>query len=121
MEAAALKKLHPELFQRRFMEQETRPDGRSFHESRSVTVAMHAVSTADGSCVSKVGDTSVAAGIQLVSYEPMEGTETKGDFSEWFVGVGVPPLFHGHCCFPVCRSPQCVPVPIGALQNQENP
>ena len=73
-EAAAFRKVQPEEFYRKFLAQGVRPDGRALLGARKATPTPGAVSSADGSCMLKLGKTVVLAGVQC---EP--GVPTKAD------------------------------------------
>ena len=71
-EAAAFRKVQPEEFYRKFLAQGVRPDGRALLGARKATPTPGAVTSADGSCMLKLGKTVVLAGVQC---EP--GVPTK--------------------------------------------
>ncbi|KAJ2363670.1 hypothetical protein H4S02_006368 [Coemansia sp. RSA 2611] len=64
------KRVHPAEFQRRFLEQQTRHDGRAFGQFRGVHVAKGTVGTAAGSATVRVGNTTVVCGIKAEVSEP---------------------------------------------------
>lgn len=59
------KKLYPEQFYKKFIENGIRPDGRVFGRARPTTIGLGAVETADSSALVKIGSTTVLAGIKL--------------------------------------------------------
>lgn len=69
LQAEAFKRLYSEEYFDRFIQEGLRPDGRSLGVCRPVTVALNAVSSADGSAIAKVrrinGDV-VAFGMFLI-------------------------------------------------------
>lgn len=64
-QATIFARIQPAAFLSRFYEKRIRPDGRSFSESRKVSIARSIVkSSADGSAIVRLGDTIVIAGIK---------------------------------------------------------
>ncbi|KAJ1727243.1 hypothetical protein LPJ61_004680 [Coemansia biformis] len=74
----AFKRIHPVEFQRRFLSQETRHDGRAFGQFRETHVAKGTVSTAQGSSTVRIGDTTVVCGIKAEVSEPDVKTPDEG-------------------------------------------
>jgi len=70
----AFKKLYPENFYQKYIDNGIRPDGRAFGRARPTTIGLGAVETADASALVKIGSTTVLAGIKLevlaVPHEP---------------------------------------------------
>ncbi|KAG7531945.1 hypothetical protein FFLO_04013 [Filobasidium floriforme] len=70
VEAAAFKRLYPRKYLSRFLEHDRRPDGRPTDSWREVGVNAGAVSTANGSALIRLGDTTVVCGIKAETAEP---------------------------------------------------
>ncbi|ORX99013.1 hypothetical protein K493DRAFT_406416 [Basidiobolus meristosporus CBS 931.73] len=83
------RKIHPAEYYRKFLSQNIRPDGRSLSGYRQTKVTPGAISTADGSALVRIGDTSVLCGIKAEVAEPKIATPNEG-----FVvpNVELPPL-----------------------------
>lgn len=63
-DALAFQKIQPLEFYKKFMSENVRPDGRSFENSRKVSISCGSIETADGSCLCKVGHTTFLTGIR---------------------------------------------------------
>eukprot|EP01023_Acetabularia_acetabulum_P067952 TRINITY_DN9502_c0_g1_i1.p1 TRINITY_DN9502_c0_g1~~TRINITY_DN9502_c0_g1_i1.p1 ORF type:complete len:266 (+),score=35.91 TRINITY_DN9502_c0_g1_i1:105-902(+) len=72
--------LYPEQYYKKFVEAQVRPDGRSFGESRSASVAAGVISSADSSALARIGKTAVIAGIKLELTVPEVQENDKGHF-----------------------------------------
>ncbi|KAH8096594.1 ribosomal protein S5 domain 2-type protein [Cristinia sonorae] len=70
LKAATFRRLHPKLYLERFLAENVRPDGRSFDEWRDVSVNVGSISTADGSALVRMGDTTVVCGVKAEIAEP---------------------------------------------------
>jgi len=70
LEASTFKLLRPKAFLSRFLAENIRPDGRSFHSFRSTAVTTGSISTADGSALVRMGDSTVVCGIRVEIAEP---------------------------------------------------
>ncbi|OLL26459.1 Exosome complex component rrp43 [Neolecta irregularis DAH-3] len=70
LSAEAFKCILPEEYQRKFIENGIRPDGRKFSESRSLTVQSNALSDTNGSCLVRCGSTIFICGIRAETAEP---------------------------------------------------
>ncbi|XP_062517014.1 exosome complex component RRP43-like [Corticium candelabrum] len=57
-------RIQPAEYLRRYVSQGVRPDGRRLMETRSVSVNVGSVTTADGSALVKIGNTTVLCGIK---------------------------------------------------------
>ncbi|KAJ2782537.1 hypothetical protein H4R18_002230 [Coemansia javaensis] len=66
----AFRRIHPVEFQRRFLSQETRHDGRAFGQFRATQVVKGTISSAQGSSTVRIGDTTVVCGIKAEVCEP---------------------------------------------------
>lgn len=62
LQADAFKRLYPDQYFQRFVEQGIRPDGRTLTVCRAASIGVHSVAQADGSALVKLGSTSVLAG-----------------------------------------------------------
>lgn len=60
----ASRKLYPEEFLRKHIAQGVRPDGRTLTKFRKPRITIGSVNTADGSCMVKLGNTTVVAGVK---------------------------------------------------------
>ncbi len=89
MDAAAYAKIFPKEHLRKFLEEQTRVDGRSHRAVRKCAIATSTLSTADGSAMAKVGRTSVMCGIKLEVGTPDAGSLTSGRI---VVDVDIPSL-----------------------------
>ncbi|KAJ3146572.1 hypothetical protein HDU86_008452 [Geranomyces michiganensis] len=63
-------KIHPAEFHRRFLSQGVRADGRPLHKFRKAKISLGPVSTANGSAMVRLGDTTVICGIKAEVAEP---------------------------------------------------
>ena len=102
LKAAVFQRLHPRLFLERYAVENFRPDGRLFGDFRSVSVnvgeqfasytrvfyeliSIGSISTADGSSLVRMGNTTVVCGIKAEIAEP---ELDRGD--EGFLGMSFP-------------------------------
>jgi len=94
--ASTFKAVHPGEYLRRFVAEGVRPDGRELWQFRKTVLNVGAVSTADGSSLVKIGETSVMCGIKAeLTNPPLENPDVG-----WVVpNVTIPPL-----CSPSVRS-----------------
>ncbi|KAG9015404.1 hypothetical protein FRB94_000008 [Tulasnella sp. JGI-2019a] len=70
LNASTFQRLHPRAYLERFLAEGIRPDGRECEEWRPVSVNLGSISTADGSALVKMGDTTVVCGIKAEIAEP---------------------------------------------------
>ncbi|KAH7929016.1 ribosomal protein S5 domain 2-like protein [Leucogyrophana mollusca] len=70
LRAQIFQRLHPRTYLERFLTENVRPDGRTFDEWRTVHVNVGSISTADGSALVRVGDTTIVCGIKAEIAEP---------------------------------------------------
>ncbi|CAG8488398.1 2906_t:CDS:10 [Ambispora gerdemannii] len=77
-EAENFRKIQPKEFIKKFLEQNVRPDGRVFRQFRKTTVNSGHISTADGSAVVRIGNTTVVCGIKAEVAEPKTSTPKEG-------------------------------------------
>ncbi len=75
------KRLHPRTYLERFLSASLREDGRRFSHWRHVSLVAGAISSADGSCLCRLGNTTVCAGLKAEIARPEPGRERSG----WFV------------------------------------
>ncbi|XP_074650747.1 exosome complex component RRP43-like [Tubulanus polymorphus] len=76
--AADFKVAQPIEFYRKFLEQDVRPDGRELGEIRHTVLNIGSITTADGSALIKLGNTSVICGIKGELTVPKTEEPTKG-------------------------------------------
>ncbi|KAJ2768860.1 Exosome complex component RRP43, partial [Coemansia nantahalensis] len=74
----AFKRIHPVEFERRFLSQGTRHDGRAPGQFRALSVAKGTISTAHGSSTVRLGNTTVVCGIKAEVCEPDVKTPDEG-------------------------------------------
>jgi exosome complex component RRP43 len=89
MQADAFKRLYPEQYFARFIQEGVRPDGRPVGQARPTTIGLNALSSADGSALVKIGSTTALACIKLEVYNPQDGNEKEGNLQ---VNVELTPL-----------------------------
>jgi len=70
IKAAMFQRLHPKTYLERFLEENVRPDGRAFLEFRDCSINVGSISTADGSSLVRLGDTTVVCGVKAEIAEP---------------------------------------------------
>ncbi|OAX36890.1 hypothetical protein K503DRAFT_850676 [Rhizopogon vinicolor AM-OR11-026] len=70
LRAQIFQRLHPRVYLERFTAEKFRPDGRTFDEWRKVSVNVGSISTADGSALVRMGDTTVVCGVKAEVAEP---------------------------------------------------
>ncbi|KAI9633658.1 ribosomal protein S5 domain 2-type protein [Dioszegia hungarica] len=76
--AAVFKRLHPASYLARYLAEGYRADGRKVGEWRDVSVNAGSVSTADGSALVRMGDTTMVCGIKAEIAEPSSAAPTHG-------------------------------------------
>lgn len=64
VDADTFRRLYPDDYLRKFVEQGLRPDGRPLAAARPTSIGLGAVSTADASALVKVGSTTALAGVK---------------------------------------------------------
>ncbi|XP_049709141.1 exosome complex component RRP43 isoform X3 [Elephas maximus indicus] len=87
--AAGFKTVEPLEYYRRFLKENCRPDGRELGEFRTTTVNVGSISTADGSALVKLGNTTVICGIKAEFAAPPTDAPDKGYIVP---NVDLPPL-----------------------------
>ncbi|KAJ8596856.1 hypothetical protein M405DRAFT_756868 [Rhizopogon salebrosus TDB-379] len=70
LRAQIFQRLHPRVYLERFIAEKFRPDGRTFDEWRNVSVNVGSISTADGSALVRMGDTTIVCGVKAEIAEP---------------------------------------------------
>lgn len=78
--AVTYKKVFPEEYLRRFVEQNIRPDGRDLLKIRNTSVHVGSITTADGSALVRMGNTSVLCGIKAEMGNPPVDSPNEGYF-----------------------------------------
>ncbi|KAF9782995.1 ribosomal protein S5 domain 2-like protein [Thelephora terrestris] len=68
--AATFQRLYPKTYLERFLQENVRPDGRDFLEFRDCSINVGSISTADGSSLVRLGDTTVVCGVKAEIAEP---------------------------------------------------
>ncbi|RKP20644.1 hypothetical protein ROZALSC1DRAFT_12449 [Rozella allomycis CSF55] len=77
-EAQVYKQIYPREFLSRFLQNGLRPDGRKVDQQRPLETAVDCISTADGSCLLKLGKTSVLCGVKAHVTQPSLAHANKG-------------------------------------------
>jgi len=70
IQASIFQRLHPRIYFERFVAENVRPDGREFDEWRDVSVNVGSISTANGSALVRLGDTTIVCGVKAEIAEP---------------------------------------------------
>lgn len=70
MDQDIFRRVYPREYLKRFLDSGIRPDGRSTATSRKVSLTTGSISTAVGSAVLKLGQTTTVAGVQAMLVEP---------------------------------------------------
>ncbi|KAF7312291.1 Semialdhyde-dh domain-containing protein [Mycena indigotica] len=70
LKAAVFQRLHPHTYLERFVAEKYRPDGRQFDAWRDVSVNVGSISTADGSALVRLGETTIVCGVKAEIAEP---------------------------------------------------
>ncbi|ESO99081.1 hypothetical protein LOTGIDRAFT_201434, partial [Lottia gigantea] len=73
-----LKTYQPKEYYRKFLEKEVRPDGRELGEYRSTVINIGCITTAEGSALVKLGNTTVICGIKAELANPKAEYPKKG-------------------------------------------
>ncbi|XP_029506182.2 exosome complex component RRP43 [Oncorhynchus nerka] len=87
--AAGFKTAEPLEYHRSFLKENCRPDGRELGEFRTTTLNIGSISTADGSALVKIGNTTVMCGIKGELTSPAVDAPNKGYIVP---NVDLPPL-----------------------------
>ncbi|KAF8638088.1 hypothetical protein AX17_002449 [Amanita inopinata Kibby_2008] len=70
LRAAIFQRLHPRVYLERFAAQNIRPDGRDFTTWRNASINVGSISTADGSALVRLGETTIVCGVKAEIAEP---------------------------------------------------
>ncbi|MEW5302693.1 MAG: hypothetical protein WDW38_004196 [Sanguina aurantia] len=81
LDADAFRRLYPEKYLLRFLDNGIRPDSRVTGKGRPVTIGVGTISSADGSALVKLGRSSALAGVKLELARPEEGCSGAGSLS----------------------------------------
>ncbi|PAV21441.1 ribosomal S5 domain 2 [Pyrrhoderma noxium] len=78
LQAETFRRLHPRAYLERFLSEGFRPDGREIADWRDVSVNVGSISTADGSSLVRLGDTTIVCGVKAEIAEPDLDTPNSG-------------------------------------------
>ncbi|KAI9462858.1 ribosomal protein S5 domain 2-type protein [Lactarius psammicola] len=78
LNAQIFQRLHPRAYLERFLAEQVRTDGREAEEWRDLSVHVGPISTADGSAVVRLGDTTIVCGVKAEIAEPDLEHPTEG-------------------------------------------
>ncbi|KAG6841291.1 hypothetical protein C0991_012461 [Blastosporella zonata] len=78
LKAAVFQRLHPRVYIERFLSENVRTDGRVLDAWRDVNVNVGSISTADGSALVRLGNTTVVCGVKAEIAEPELDREGEG-------------------------------------------
>ncbi|TRY90950.1 hypothetical protein DNTS_022187 [Danionella cerebrum] len=87
--AAGFKTAEPLEYHRSFLKENCRPDGRELSQFRPTTLNIGSISTADGSALVKIGNTTVICGIKAELCAPSSEAPNKGYIVP---NIDLPPL-----------------------------
>nr|XP_020634091.1 exosome complex component RRP43-like isoform X3 [Pogona vitticeps] len=76
--AGGFRTVEPLEYYRRFLKENCRPDGRDLGEFRTTTVNIGSITTADGSALVKLGNTTVVCGIKAEFATPPADASNRG-------------------------------------------
>ncbi|TXT13061.1 hypothetical protein VHUM_01462 [Vanrija humicola] len=76
--AAVFKRLHPEQYLTRFLNEGYRPDGRRIGAWRDVSVNVGSIGTANGSALVRMGETTMVCGVKAEIAEPTGAAPNDG-------------------------------------------
>jgi exosome complex component RRP43 len=85
LKASVFQRLHPLAYFERFLAEKVRPDGRGFDAWRDAFVNVGSISTADGSALVRLGQTTIVCGVKAEIAEPDLDRPEKG-----FLGSSCP-------------------------------
>ena len=91
--AQIFQRLHPKAYLERFLAERVRPDGREAEEWRDLIVHVGSISTANGSAVVRLGETTIVCGVKAEIAEPDLEQPTDGFLGSYlhFVDVSLEP------------------------------
>ncbi|KAJ6494803.1 ribosomal protein S5 domain 2-like protein [Mycena vitilis] len=78
LKASIFQRLHPRAYLERFVAENVRPDGRAFDAWRDVSVNVGSISTANGSALVRLGETTIVCGVKAEIAEPELDTPEEG-------------------------------------------
>ncbi|TEB32278.1 ribosomal protein S5 domain 2-like protein [Coprinellus micaceus] len=78
LQASIFQRLHPRAYLERFLAEGFRPDGRTLEGWRDVSVNTGSISTADGSALVRLGNTTVVCGVKAEIAEPELDAGNRG-------------------------------------------
>ncbi|KAI0071833.1 ribosomal protein S5 domain 2-like protein [Panus rudis PR-1116 ss-1] len=78
LKASTFRRLHPKVYLERFLGEGLRPDGREFDEWRDISINVGSISTADGSALVRLGDTTIVCGVKAEIAEPELDSPNEG-------------------------------------------
>ncbi|KAJ6505978.1 ribosomal protein S5 domain 2-type protein [Mycena vulgaris] len=78
LKASIFQRLHPRAYLERFVAENVRPDGRPFDAWRDVSVNVGSISTANGSALVRLGETTIVCGVKAEIAEPELDTPEEG-------------------------------------------
>ncbi|KAK7060869.1 hypothetical protein VNI00_000602 [Paramarasmius palmivorus] len=70
LKAAIFQRLHPRVYLERFLAERVRPDGRAGDEWRDIDINVGSISTANGSALVRMGNTTIVCGVKAEIAEP---------------------------------------------------
>ncbi|KAK1922907.1 ribosomal protein S5 domain 2-type protein [Papiliotrema laurentii] len=76
--AAVYQRLHPDSYLSRYLAKDYRPDGRTVKQWRDVSINAGSISTAEGSALVRMGETTIVCGIKAEVAEPNTSTPEEG-------------------------------------------
>jgi exosome complex component RRP43 len=76
--AQIFQRLHPKAYLERFLANNFRPDRREAAEWRDIFLHVGSISTADGSALVRLGETTIVCGVKAEIAEPDLGQPTEG-------------------------------------------
>lgn len=88
LKASIFQRLHPRVYLERFLSESVRPDGRSFASSRTLSLNAGSISTADGSALVRLGDTTIICGVKAEVCEPELERPGEGFLGVFVIGQG---------------------------------
>ncbi|KAG9119272.1 hypothetical protein FRC07_005770 [Ceratobasidium sp. 392] len=85
LEASTFQRLHPRAYFERFIAEGYRPDGRKADSWRDVSINVGSISTANGSALVRIGDSTIVCGVKAEIAEPDLERPDQG-----FIGTASP-------------------------------
>lgn len=77
-EISTYQRLHPHAYLEKFLAEDLRPDGRGVAEFRALQVTLGSISTAEGSALVRLGETTIVCGVKAEIAEPELDSPTHG-------------------------------------------